>query len=134
MRTFNGGRDCVKYCPCNIFIRTCLKHGREYHCAGTGEWKRKDQFARSANSAGPTVRSAGSGRPKKKNKTMAEGRDKSVFLGSGPRCSSIRSKSTHTAHQPTPQNELENAVMSRTCLERIAPSPPCRHILNPIEP
>jgi hypothetical protein len=41
-RTFHRRRDCVKYCPCNILIRTCPQHGREYQCDGTGEWKRKD--------------------------------------------------------------------------------------------
>jgi len=41
-RTFHRRRDCVKRCPCNILARTCLKHGREHHCQGTGELKRKD--------------------------------------------------------------------------------------------
>ena len=41
-RTFHRRRDCVKRCPCNVLARTCLKHGREHHCQGTGELKRKD--------------------------------------------------------------------------------------------
>jgi hypothetical protein len=40
--SFHRRRDCVKRCPCKILRRTCLKHGREHRCNGTGEWKRKD--------------------------------------------------------------------------------------------